>query len=119
MPNGRLQRVVGELENMQGGTMKAKQRDTRIADLKTQVRILEQERGREYAEGSAKMLASVYAALGTLELNLWLSQKLLGARTRRPPFNLPPEIEADVRAEVAECLRRCGNKNVDVRDIEL
>ena len=96
--------------------LKAKAAGAEVQALKVELRAT---RARRFAEGSAVMLAAVHDALGDLDLSLWISQKLRAQRTRLPPFRLPPEKEAMVRAEVADLLRRSGIKNFNVQDIEI
>lgn len=91
-------------------------------ELRHRVAVLEREakvtRARAYADGSAAMMAGVHTALNDGDLSMWISQRLLSARVRVAPFNLPPEKEAQVRAEVAALLKKCGIKS-DVSEIKI
>lgn len=73
---------------------------------------------RSFAQGSGAMMAAVHDALNDADLSLWISQKLLAQRTRRPPFKLSPEKERMVRTEVAAILKKCGVKS-NVSEIKL
>lgn len=79
-----------------------------IAALKRQLRDA---RALGYAEGSGETLAAIYRRLsevGEDGLVEWFNRLYLGRRTRKPPFGLPPEIEAVVREETEALMIRKG-----------
>jgi hypothetical protein len=71
-----------------------------------------------YIAGSAAMMAGVHDALNDSDLSLWISQRLLAQRRKCPPFNLSPEKQALVRAEIAALCKACGIKS-NVEEISL
>lgn len=82
----------------------------RTTALASEIRELKDEKAKAYAAGSAETLASVYAALDDLGIDafVWLGQRLMSARRKKPPFGLPPGIEKNVRAEIVADLRKAG-----------
>jgi hypothetical protein len=84
-------------------------------ELQREVNALNRElrdaRNRFYAEGSAETLAALYRKLGDDDLLTWFSDKYMGRTVRKPPFHLHPEVEARVRRETEDLLRRMGIKS--------
>lgn len=62
----------------------------------------------QFARGSAETMASVYACLPSDEVAMWLSQRMMASRKRKPPFGLSAEVEEAVRRETAAVLSKCG-----------
>jgi hypothetical protein len=75
--------------------------------ISTLRRELREARRTGFINGSADTMANVYAALGDLHLSAWLSQRMMSLRTRSAPYNLPPQVEAMVRAEIEAGLKQC------------
>lgn len=71
----------------------------------------------QFARGSAEMLAGVMAAMPDDEVCLWISSRLLSARTRKPPFGLSGEVEDAMTPEVIAMLARCGIDSLGPTDI--
>src|SRR5579863_4310235 len=97
---------------------RAEQWKQKSIELTRTIGKLVTERERAFARGSMTTLGAVHAALDDEILQIWLGQRMMSARVRVPPFKLPPEIEAAVRAEIADLLKRSGIKSVRVQEIE-
>lgn len=81
-----------------------------LAAARKQIRL-------QFARGSAETMAAVYAAMPTDEVAVWIGQRLLASRSRKPPFKLSPEAEESAVRETAAILARCGLDEYGPTDI--
>ncbi|MGD0075355.1 MAG: hypothetical protein ABSD31_13600 [Candidatus Binataceae bacterium] len=61
-----------------------------------------------YCQGSAETMSAVYRALPTDDAAIALSQLMMANRTKKPPFNLSPEVEEAARREAIAVLQEAG-----------
>jgi|SRR5579864_544660 len=75
---------------------------------------VERVRAEVYVRASSETLVAVYDSirdLGGLAGAQWLSQRLMAAREKRKPTRLDPQIERLVIHEIAEHLKKCGQRS--------
>lgn len=81
---------------------------TRASDAEHRVVLMRRDLDNAFCRGSAAMMAGVYAAMDDDRVATWISERLLAARVRKPPFGLSVEEESSVVAETDEVLRKAG-----------
>jgi hypothetical protein len=79
-----------------------------VHKLKREIVVERRKIAEAYCKGSAETMSSVYAALPSDEVAIWLSQAMMLSRKKKPPFGLSPEIEAAARADAAAILGKYG-----------
>lgn len=102
-----LERKIA-LEHARGDKFKAM-----AAKAEHELVLMRRKLDANFCRGSAVTMAAVYQAVGNDQIALWLSDRLLHQRIRKPPFGLSAEVEAAARRDAIEELRKCGLKNLD------
>lgn len=95
----------------------------RLAEIRKHKRELKDLEARTWREASAATLGSVYAALDDLGLDgaVWLADRMVKSRNRKPPFGFNPDVEKIVRGEIIELLRqmKMSPKRIAAAEAEL